>query len=170
MRLKNIRPFFMRDFFFEVAKRVFFFWVKSFSSFCPVKRGYWAGSSRSEFDYFRSGTWTSFPLIDRRIWENFGIAHLSIFLLEKKRWSNRAPFWWTVSFLTKQLKNELFIFFSQLRQPRIREADLGSSPRVIKLMPRRATARFPLFTRQKLLKLEEQRKKVCLQPQKKSPA
>ena len=64
----------------------FFFCFQVVSSFCPVKRGNRAGSSRNEFDYSRRGTQTSFPLLDCRSCENFVliIAHFSFFLLLKK--------------------------------------------------------------------------------------
>ena len=53
-------------------------------SFCPVMRGNRGGSSRNESDYSRRGTQISFPLVDCRRCEDFGLAHFSIFLLEKK--------------------------------------------------------------------------------------
>ena len=70
----------MRDIFFEVAGREFLL----SSSFCPVKRGNRAGSSRNEFDYSRRGTQTTFPLLDFRSCEGVGLARFSIFLLEKE--------------------------------------------------------------------------------------
>ena len=68
----HIGLFCMWAFFFEVANIVFFFFHVSF---CHVKRGNRAGSSRNEFDYSRRGTQTSFPLLDYRSCENFGLAH-----------------------------------------------------------------------------------------------
>ena len=70
----TLRPFVMRDFFFEVANRLFCCQV----SFCPVKRGNQAGFSRNESDYSRRGTQTSFPLLESRSCEKFGVAHFSI--------------------------------------------------------------------------------------------
>ena len=67
----------MQDFFFEAANRVFFCFQ---ASFCPVKRGIRAGSCRNESDHSRRGTQISFPLLESRSCENFGllIAHFSI--------------------------------------------------------------------------------------------
>ena len=53
-------------------------------SYCPAKGGNRAGSSMNEFDYSRRGTQTIFSLLDCRSCENFGLAHFSIFLPEKK--------------------------------------------------------------------------------------
>ena len=114
----------MRGFFFEVANRFFatrtsvlyaglFFWgckQRFFCfqfSFCPVKQGNRAGSSRNEFYYSRRGAQTSFLLLDCRSCENFGLVHVSIFLLGIKSWSNRTSFLINCQFLTTQLKNEL---------------------------------------------------------------
>ena len=58
-------------------------------SYCPAKRGNRASSSRNEFDYSWRGTQAVFPLLDCRSCENFGLAHFSIFLLEKK--SDQSP-------------------------------------------------------------------------------
>ena len=53
-------------------------------SYCPAKRGNRAGPSRNEYDYSRRGTQAISTLLDCRSCENFGLAHFSIFLLEKK--------------------------------------------------------------------------------------
>ena len=74
--------------FFEVAKRVFFCFQVSF---CPVKRGNRAGSSRNEFDYSRRGTQISFLLLDCRSCDNFGLAHFFNFL-KKKVYQRGPPF------------------------------------------------------------------------------
>ena len=71
----DVRPFVVRDFFVEVASKGFFCFE---ISFCPVKRGNRAGSSRNESDYSRRGTQISFPLLESRSCENFGLAHLSM--------------------------------------------------------------------------------------------
>ena len=75
-------------------------------SFCPVKRGNRAGSSQNEFDYSPRSTQTSLPFLDCRSCENFGLAHFSIFFLQKKS-SSEPSFRSTVGFLTTQLENEL---------------------------------------------------------------
>ena len=72
-------------FFLEVAN-----WVVVFSfklAFAPVKRGNRAGSSWNESGYSPRGTQISFPLLESRSCENFGllIGHFSICLLEKKK-------------------------------------------------------------------------------------
>ena len=77
------------------------------SSCCPVKRGNRAGSSRNESNYSRRGTQISFPLFQVRSCENFGLAHFSTFMLEKKVEETEPPFWSIVSLLTTKLKNEL---------------------------------------------------------------
>ena len=69
----------MGDFFRGYKQNVFCFQV----SYFPVKRGNRAGSSQNEFDYSRRGTQAILPLPDCRSCENFGLAHFSIFLLEK---------------------------------------------------------------------------------------
>ena len=73
----GLRPFLMGDFFVEVTNRAFFCFQVSY---CPVKRGNRAGSSRNESDYSRRGTQISFPLLESRSCENFGllIADFSI--------------------------------------------------------------------------------------------
>ena len=62
----------------------FFFRLQSFFcfqvSYCPVKRGNRAGSSRNEPDYSRRGTQISFPLLESRNCEKFGLAHFSIIM------------------------------------------------------------------------------------------
>ena len=70
-----IRPFCVRDSFFLGCKQRFFCFQVSF---CPVKRGNRAGSSRNESDYSRRGTQISFPLLESRSCDNFGLAHFSI--------------------------------------------------------------------------------------------
>ena len=88
-------------FFFLGCKQRFSWFQVSFS---PVKRGNRAGSPRNEFDYSRRGTQTSFLLLDCRSCENFGLAHFSIFLLEKKKLIKRSPLFWSpASFLTTHL-------------------------------------------------------------------
>ena len=70
----------MGDYIFEVANRYFF----AFKLVLPSKERNRAGSSRNEFDYSRRNTQTSFSLLDRRSCDNFGLAHFSMFMLEKK--------------------------------------------------------------------------------------
>ena len=67
--------------FFLGCKQIFFCFQ---ISFCHVKRRNRAGSSRNECDYSQRGTHTSFPLLDCRSCDNFGLAHFSTILLEKK--------------------------------------------------------------------------------------
>ena len=95
---------------------------------CPVKRGNHSCSSRHEFDYPCRDTQTSFSLLYCRSRETFGllVAQFSILILEMKTtWSNRAPFWSTVTFLTTQLKNEPLIV-GNFRNCDPREAGNGS--------------------------------------------
>ena len=47
-----------------------------------------SGTSLKEFDYSRRGTEAIFPLFACRSCDNIGLAHFSIFLLEKKSRSN----------------------------------------------------------------------------------
>ena len=75
-------------------------------SFCPVKRWNRVGSFRNEFDYSREGTQISFPLLDSRSCENFGLLIFQFSCWKKKVYQTEPPFWSTVSFLTTQLKNE----------------------------------------------------------------
>ena len=63
-------------FFFEVANG--FFFLNFQVSFCPVKRGKRAGSSRNESDCSRRVTQMSFPLLESRSCEDFELAHFSI--------------------------------------------------------------------------------------------
>ena len=79
-----IRPFYMRDFFFKVAiaNRVLLCFQVSFGL---LKRRNRAESSRNESDYSRRSAQTSFPLLESRFCENFGLAYFSIFLLGKKK-------------------------------------------------------------------------------------
>ena len=111
--IKHVRPFCMRDFSLEVANRVFF---SLSSSFLPRKERI---SSRAFSEWVRllseRGTQSSFPLLDCRSGEKFGllIAHFSIFLLEKQVIKQSPLFLSSVSFLTtqltnQQLKNQLF--------------------------------------------------------------
>ena len=75
-------------------------------SYCPAKGGNRAGSSMNEFDYSRRGTQTIFSLLDCRsnCCENFGQAHFSVFLPEKKVDQTESQYLPIVSFLTIQLK------------------------------------------------------------------
>ena len=64
------RPFLMGGFFWGGYKQSFFrFQV----SYCPVKSGSRAGSSRNESDYSRRGTRISFPLLEGHSCDNFGL-------------------------------------------------------------------------------------------------
>ena len=104
----------MGNFLFYVANRLFCFQV----SFCPVKRGNRAGSSRNEVDYSWRGSQTSFSLLDCRCCENFWLPHFSIFLLEKKSWWNRAP--WLINCQFSDYTTEKWVSpaFSQPRPSR----------------------------------------------------
>ena len=75
---------------------IFFKWLQAelfmlSISYCPAKRENRAGSSRNEIDYSRRSNQAIFPLLDCRSCENFGLAHFSIFSLEKKSRSNKSP-------------------------------------------------------------------------------
>ena len=70
----------------------FFFCFQVVSSFCPVKRGNRAGSSRNEFDHSRRGTETSFFVSRLSQLREFRTSSFSSFFLEKWSLSNRAPF------------------------------------------------------------------------------
>ena len=87
-------------------------------SYCPAKRGNRAGSSRNEFDYSGRGTQAIFPPLDCRSCDNFGLAHFSIFLLEKKSWSNRAPILINCQFSDYTIEKCPSPKFSQLRLSR----------------------------------------------------
>ena len=68
------------EFFFCFQVRVF-----------PEKRGNRAGSFRNESAYSRRGTRISFPLLDCRGCENFGVAHFATFLLKKQKLIKQSP-------------------------------------------------------------------------------
>ena len=135
-------------------------------SFCPVKRGNRAGSSQNEFDYSRRGTQISFPFLDCRSCENFGlyVAHFSTFFVEKKRLSNRAPFLINCHFSHYTIEKWAGPKFSQLR--------LSRSGKKLTWVPlrewsdsfRQEPARFPCFTGQKLTWKQKKIYQVCLQP------
>ena len=71
-----LRPLVMGDFFLKVTNRAFFaFKLVN----CPVKRRNQASSSRNDSDYPRERvTQISFPLLESRSSETFGLAHFSI--------------------------------------------------------------------------------------------
>ena len=71
----NSRPFVTRHVYSEVASRDFVF---SQVIFFTVKGRNRAGSSRNESDQSRRGTQISFPLVESRSYENFGLATFSI--------------------------------------------------------------------------------------------
>ena len=71
---------FLRDFFCELANRVF---ILLQVSFCPVKGGVQAGSSPNESDYSRRGTLISFRLLESHSCEHFRLAIFSIVSSEK---------------------------------------------------------------------------------------
>ena len=77
----------MGDFLFRLQAELFCFQV----SYCPVKRGNRADSSQNESDHSRRGTQAIFPLLESRSCENFGLAHFSFFLLEKKKLIKHIP-------------------------------------------------------------------------------
>ena len=77
--------FCMRDFFLR-SQADFFNQV----SFCPVKRGNRAGSSRNEFDCSRS-TQTSSPLLDCRSCENFEFRTSSFFIFLLDFFLDQSP-------------------------------------------------------------------------------
>ena len=89
-------------FFWGCKQRFFYFQV----SFCLVKRGKRAGSARNESDYSRRGTQISFPLLESRSCENFGLSQISISSLEKRNQAE-PPFCSAATFPTRQLKNKL---------------------------------------------------------------
>ena len=95
-----------RTFFSRVQNRVFFCFQVSF---CPVKRGNRAGPSRNESVYSQRGTQTSFPLLDCRSCDKFGVrSSFCNFLARKKKLIKQSPlFDQLVSFLITQLKNEI---------------------------------------------------------------
>ena len=57
------------------CKQIFFCFQVSF---CPIKRGNRAGSSRNESNYSRRDTQISFAFLESRSCDNFGLAHFSI--------------------------------------------------------------------------------------------
>ena len=135
----------MRGLFWGCKSRDFFFlWSLFQVCFCPVKRGNRAGSSRNDSDYSRRGTQTSFPLLDSRNQESLGLAHFSIqFSSYKTSYQTEPPFCSAVSFMTTHLKMSL----SEILEPATLEKRgtvLGTSPRVVRLFPRRAGSIFAL--------------------------
>ena len=115
MRLENrVRPLVMRDFFFEVANRVFLCFQVSLR---PVKRNQ-AGSCWNEFDYSRRHTQTSIPLLDCRRCENFGLGHSWISCLQKKVDRTEPPFWSTCQFSGYPIEKWATPKFSQPRLSR----------------------------------------------------
>ena len=128
--------------------RIFFVRLQRFFcvhvSFCLVKRGNRAGSSWNESDYSRRGTQTSFSLLDRE----FRTTRSSFFNLpaRKKSWSNRINRQFSGYTIEKWASPE----FSQLRLSRSGKAGLGTSPRVVRLIPRRAGSFSSLYGKNKL--------------------
>ena len=128
--IKHVRPFCMRDFSLEVANRVFF----SLSSSCLPRKEKISSRAFSEWVRLLSewvrllserGTQSSFPLLDCRSGEKFGllIAHFSIFLLEKQVDQTEPPFFIICQFsdytIDKSAIEKSAIHsskFSQLRQ------------------------------------------------------
>ena len=99
-------------FIFWGCKKIFFCFQVSF---CPVKRGNRAGSSRNEWVWLLSEGYPDQVPASRlsQLREFRTTAHFSIFLLEKNVDQTEPPFWSTVSFLTTQLKNELRVLNSR---------------------------------------------------------
>ena len=70
------------------------------SWFLPRKARKSSGPSRNESDCSRRGTQTSFPLLESRSCESFGLAHFTK-SREKKGDQTESPFRSTVTFLTR---------------------------------------------------------------------
>ena len=62
------------------------FCLQAINSHCPLKSGNRAGSSRNESDYSRRGTQVSFPLLESRNCDNFGLAHLQLYRQKTDNW------------------------------------------------------------------------------------
>ena len=149
------RPFVMRDFFFEVANIVFFcFQVR----FCPVKRGNRAGSSRNEFNYSRRGTQSSFLFLDCRRCKNFGLGHFSVFLVERRRLSNRAPLLINCQFSHYKIEKMSLSEILAIATLENRLTDLSTSPTVVRLIPSRAGKISSLYGAKPNLKEEKLRR------------
>ena len=127
-----------------------------------MKRGNRAGSSRNESGYSRRGTQTSFPFLESRSCENFGLAHFLIFLLEKKK-LNRAPILINCQYSDYKMSQSEIVATATLEK---RETDLGTSPRVVRLIPRRAGSISSLYGAITNLKAK---KALFVTPQKSPP-
>ena len=130
----------MRNFFLGCKDIIYILYIFAPQvSFCPVQRGNRVGSYRNESDYSRKGTQTSFPLFESRSCENFGLDHFQFSCNKKNVDQTESPFCLTAIFLTRKSKNELLVvrILVIATLPK-RDSDLGTSPRVVKLIPRRA--------------------------------
>ena len=98
-----VKPFFMRDFFRGCKERFFCF----HASFCPVKRGNRAGSSRNE-----SSTFGEVPRSASRF-SRVAVARIPDYLIfqlcsqKTNSWSKRGFCWINFFVVARKLKNEL---------------------------------------------------------------
>ena len=131
----------MRDFFFSGCKQRCCYFPCYFQvSFCPVKRGSRAGPSRNESAYSRRGTQISFPLLYIRSCESLVLAPFPIVQSENWQLIKMGALFDQLFFSSKKIEQ------LQVASPKFfatatiekRETGLGTSPRVVKLIPRRA--------------------------------